>query len=102
MTAFERSFYTQYQHAVKEQMSVHFEEYNPSRDMWVTVNAYPTANGLAIYFWDITEEKHIREQIYRDDQNLRAIINNTSDLIWSVDKAFRIITGNDALPEARG
>ena len=94
--AAELRFYTEYHRAMAEQVSVHFEEYNPSRDMWVTANAYPTANGLAIYFRDITEEKRIREQIYLDDQNLRAIINNTSDVIWSVDKDYRIITGNDS------
>lgn len=88
-------FYKAYHEAVAQQESAHFEEYNPWREMWVTVNAYPTANGLAIYFRDITEEKRIREQIYRDGQNLRAIINNTRDLIWSVDRDFKIITGND-------
>lgn len=90
------SFYPQYHRAMAEQVSVHFEEYNPSRDMWVTANAYPTASGLAIYFRDITEEKKAQEQIYLDGQNLSAIINNTSDLIWSVDQAFQIVTGNEA------
>jgi len=90
------AFYRQYHRAVAEQVSVHFEEYNPARDMWVTVNAYPTANGLAVYFRDITEEKKIREQVYLDGQNLRAIINNTNDMIWSVDEAYQIITGNEA------
>ena len=79
-----------------DQVSVHFEEYNPARDMWVMANAYPTANGLAIYFRDITAEKKIQEKAYLDSQNLRAIINNTSDLIWSVDRDFNIITGNEA------
>ncbi|WP_158642802.1 PAS domain-containing protein [Mucilaginibacter ginsenosidivorax] len=94
--AAELAFYPQYHRAMAEQVSVHFEEYNPARDMWVTANAYPTASGLAIYFRDITAEKKIREQVYLDGQDLRAIINNTSDLIWSVDKQFHIITGNEA------
>ncbi|OCX51807.1 hypothetical protein BEL04_17500 [Mucilaginibacter sp. PPCGB 2223] len=94
--AAELAFYQQYHWAMAEQVSVHFEEYNPARDMWVTANAYPTASGLAIYFRDITAEKKIREKVYLDGQNLRAIINNTSDLIWSVDQQFNIITGNEA------
>src|SRR6202012_2856853 len=56
-------------------------------------------NGLAIYFRDITEEKLMRGKIARDGQNLRAIINNTKDLIWSVDRDFNIITGNGAFWE---
>jgi len=93
--ATELAFYPQYHRAMAEQVSVHFEEYNPERDMWVTANAYPTASGLAIYFRDITAEKKTQEKVYLDGQNLRAIINNTSDLIWSVDRDFNIITGNE-------
>lgn len=89
------AFYPQYHRAMAEQVSVHFEEYNPARDMWVAANAYPTDNGLAIYFRDITTEKKTQEKVYLDSENLRAIINNTSDLIWSVDKDFKIIAGNE-------
>lgn len=67
--------------------------------MWVSASAYPIKSGLAIYFRDITEEKLMREKIAKDGQNLRAIINNTRDLIWSVDRDFNIITGNEAFWE---
>jgi PAS domain S-box-containing protein len=95
----ELCFYKKYSYALQEQVSVHFEEYNPDNEMWVSAHAYPTENGLAIYFRDITEEKQLREKIYRDSQNLRAIINNTKDLIWSVDCKFNIIIGNQAFWE---
>ncbi|MDF2430641.1 MAG: hypothetical protein JWP44_272, partial [Mucilaginibacter sp.] len=90
----ELRFFKEYEYALREQVSVHFEEYNPDNKMWVFAHAYPTDNGLAIYFRDITEEKRMREKIINDGQNLRAIINNTKDLIWSVDREFNIITGN--------
>jgi PAS domain S-box-containing protein len=60
------------------------------------MNVYPTKDGIAVYFVDITEQKKIQEKMYNDGQNLRAIINNTRDLIWSVDKHSNIITGNQA------
>jgi len=86
--------YTEYKRAVREKISVHFEEYNPATGLWVRINAYPTANGLAVYFQDITVEKRIQKKIHNDEQNLRAIINNTQDLIWSVDQNFKVITAN--------
>lgn len=89
-------FYTEYNRAITEKVSVHFEEYYYPLDIWVSVNAYPTNNGLAIYFIDITEQKKIQEKIFNDEQNLRAIINNTSDIIWSMDAGYNIITANDA------
>jgi PAS domain S-box-containing protein len=95
----ERRYFKEYDHALREQVSVHFEEFNTFSGMWVSASAYPIKNGLAIYFRDITEEKLMRGKIVRDGQNLRAIINNTRDLIWSVDRDFNIITGNEAFWE---
>lgn len=60
------------------------------------MNVYATKDGIAVYFVDITEQKKIQEKICNDGQNLRAIINNTRDLIWSVDRQSNIITGNQA------
>lgn len=95
----EHCYFKAYERALREQVSVHFEEFNTFNGMWVSVSAYPIKSGLAIYFRDITEEKLMRETIARDGQNLRAIINNTRDLIWSVDRDFNIITGNEAFWE---
>jgi PAS domain S-box-containing protein len=92
-------YFREYERALREQVSVHFEEFNTFNRMWVSASAYPIKSGLAIYFRDITEEKLMREKIARDGQNLRAIINNTRDLIWSVDRDFNIITGNGAFWE---
>jgi PAS domain S-box-containing protein len=92
----EQRYFREYERALREQVSVHFEEFNTFNGMWVSASAYPIKSGLAIYFRDITEEKLMREKIVKDGQNLRAIINNTRDLIWSVDRDFNIITGNDA------
>ncbi len=91
----EQRYFREYDRALREQVSVHFEEFNTFNGMWVSASAYPIKNGLAIYFRDITEEKTMRETIAHDQQSLRAIINNTRDLIWSVDRNFNIITGND-------
>lgn len=82
--------------AMTKRVSVHFEELYAPLGVWGLMNVYPTKNGIAVYFVDITEQKKIQEKIYNDGQNLRAIINNTHDLIWSVDRQSQIITGNQA------
>lgn len=93
-------FYREYERVMREQVSAHFEEYNPDNGMWVQVNAYPThSGGIAIYFTDITKSKQTEEQIFRDEQNLRAIINNTPDIIWSMDRNQAIISANHAFWE---
>lgn len=92
----EGRFSAEYERAMNERVSVHFEELYAPLGVWGSMNVYPTKDGIAVYFVDVTEQKKIQEKIYNDGQNLRAIINNTRDLIWSVDCQSQIITGNQA------
>lgn len=89
-------FYKEFHRAVRDHVSVHFEEYSQSTEMWIATNAYPTGNGLTVYFSDITEQKKLQDKIAKDEQNLRAIINNTRDIIWSIDREYNIISANQA------
>ncbi|MBE7176311.1 MAG: PAS domain-containing protein [Mucilaginibacter polytrichastri] len=91
--------FTQYHRAVNEQVSVHFEEHYPPLKLWVLVNAYPTIDGLVVYFIDNTEKKQLHDSLYAESQNLKAIMSNTSDLIWSVDRNFDVICANPAFME---
>lgn len=43
---------------------------------------------------DITEIKLAEEKIEFDRNNLKALINNTNDAMWSLDKKFKLITSN--------
>lgn len=53
----EHCYFKQYDRALREQVSVNFEEFNTFNGMWVSASAYPVKSGLAISFRDITEEK---------------------------------------------
>ena len=45
---------------------------------------------------DITERKVNEQTIRESKHNLDALINNTSDFLWSCDKDLRLISGNSA------
>ncbi|HWB26279.1 MAG TPA: PAS domain-containing protein [Chitinophagaceae bacterium] len=92
-------FFAEYQKAMIEKTPVHFEEFYTPLQMWISVNAYPTKEGITVFFLDITEQKKIQEQLYNDSQNLSAIINNTKDIIWSIDTDFKVVTANKAFWE---
>lgn len=51
------SFERHYTEAMASQTSASFEEYFPPLDLWVEVVVYPSAQGLAVYFRDITAAK---------------------------------------------
>jgi len=51
--------------------------------------------GICITGRDITENKLIEQEREFDRDNLKALINNTHDLMWSVDRDLKLITAND-------
>jgi PAS domain S-box-containing protein len=55
-------FYSRYHYAVESNSAVHFEEYYPSPyNKWWECHAYPSPDGLSVYFRDITEHKLIED-----------------------------------------
>ncbi len=60
----------------------------------------PAINALVSNFRDVSEKKKAQEQEEFDRNNLNALINNTQDLQWSLDKNFRLITFNRPFYEA--
>ncbi|WP_316813779.1 PAS domain S-box protein [Pedobacter heparinus] len=53
----EGKFYQEYERALKEKVSVHFEECYTALGVWGDMHVYPKKDGLAVYFVDITEQK---------------------------------------------
>lgn len=56
-------------------------------------NRYEVLVGI---FSDITDILSAREEVMRNKHNLDAMINNTSDLIFSIDTQYRLISANTA------
>jgi PAS domain S-box-containing protein len=90
------AFHQAYYLAMERQKYIYLEEYYPSFNSWLENHIYPSPQGISIFFRDITERKKAELQKEFDGNNLKALINNTNDLMWSVDTAFNLITSNDA------
>lgn len=59
----------------------------------------PAINAMVTNFVDVTERKRLADEREFDKSNLDALINNTSDLMWSIDRDFRLVTANRAFDE---
>ncbi|PBQ34497.1 hypothetical protein CNR22_22855 [Sphingobacteriaceae bacterium] len=59
----------------------------------------PAIEGLVTNFRDITQRRQLELQREFDKNNLHALINNTKDLMWSVDRFFQLITSNKPFDE---
>ncbi|MEI2580241.1 PAS domain S-box protein [Scytonema sp. PRP1] len=71
------AFYREYHRAVAQQVTVEFEEFYPPLNTWFGVHAYPTPDGLSVYFQDITERKQAEQKINQQ----AALLNIAKDAI---------------------
>ncbi len=65
------AYETEYKRAMREQTPVEFEEYLPSAAVWLEVSAYPSADGLSVFFRDITKRKQAEERLRESEERLR-------------------------------
>jgi len=59
-----------YLHAMTAQVPVDFEWHSTMADVWMDVRVYPSADGLSVYFHDITAQKRAEEERARQARTL--------------------------------
>lgn len=90
-------FYSEYHKAMKEQVSVVFEENLPSPDIWLEVSAFPSGDGLSVYFKDITERKNTLNQLNLEKEKYRNLFDLSPIPQWVYDiETFRFLDVNEA------
>ncbi len=90
-------FQIAYERAMAEQVAVEFEAYYPAPlDKWFVVKAYPSSQGLAIYFRDVTTLRAAAEAIRTSEERFRVLSRATTDAIWDWDLATDALWWNDS------
>ncbi|MHC5598747.1 MAG: PAS domain S-box protein [Nostoc sp.] len=67
----------QYRWAMAEQIPVYFEHhyYSPSQyDLWLEIHAYPSKDGLDIFFRDISDRKQVEKAVQASEERLRSFV----------------------------
>jgi len=77
--------YRQIKRAMEEGLTTEFETISPVLDAWVAGRAYPSAEGLSVYFRDVTERKRAEEEIRRSEEAQRFLAEASSVLTSSLD-----------------
>lgn len=78
-------FYTEYHRAVIENVAVRFQEYFEPLKMWIEVAAFPSGEGLSVYFKDITAHKLATEQLQKEKQRYLDLFNLSPLPQWVYD-----------------
>ena len=98
------SFVGHYIQAIRKKQAVHFEEYYAPLGLWLNLSVYPSADGLAIYFRDVTRQRLANEQL----RLLETAVSRLNDIVLITEaEPFdepgpRIVFVNDAFERRTG
>ncbi|WP_286761795.1 PAS domain S-box protein [Salegentibacter sp. UBA1130] len=93
-------FETHYFKAVEEQTIENFEAYFKRVNKWLEVTAYPSQNGLSVYFRDITERKEAELQIRELNKNLKIYTEELVEANKGLEQFSFIVSHNLRSPVA--
>ncbi len=76
--------YTEYHRALRDNCAVEFVEYYPPLQRWLEGHAYPSDEGLAVYFRDISARKHAELALVRSNRALQLLSRCNEALIREI------------------
>ncbi|MGV3656912.1 MAG: PAS domain-containing sensor histidine kinase, partial [Chitinophagaceae bacterium] len=95
-------FHSEYTKAVREQRVARFEEYFAPLQKWMEVSAYPSGEGLSVYFRDITHRKEQEINLKISNERFEFVSKATTDAIWDWDVVRNSNYFNEAFTKTYG
>jgi diguanylate cyclase (GGDEF)-like protein/PAS domain S-box-containing protein len=74
--------YCEFHRAMRENCTVVFEEYYAPYQTLSEVRAYPSDEGLTVYFRDVTEARKTEESLRISEERFRTVARATTDVVW--------------------
>lgn len=78
-------FYSEYHRSVSENVAVRFDEYFPPLKLWVEVSAFPSKDGLSVYFKDISFRKDAEALLNSEKEKYLGLFNLSPIPQWVYD-----------------
>lgn len=77
--------YRKYHEAMGTGRVVHFEDYYAPLEKWYEISAYPSPNGLSVYFKDITERKLSEFRLTESERRYSELFHLSPQPMWVFD-----------------
>jgi PAS domain S-box-containing protein len=77
------TFWDRFHEAVGSGTAVEFEEFYPPLGRWLEAHAYPSAEGLSVYFRDATERRFAAEALRASEQRFRTLAEAIPQMVFT-------------------
>ncbi|HTG43192.1 MAG TPA: PAS domain S-box protein, partial [Verrucomicrobiae bacterium] len=88
-----------YRRAAAEQITTQFESYYVPLGAWFDVRIYPSANGLSVYFRDVTRRKQAELELRQQQQWFQVTLSSIGDAVITTDTSG-LVTFQNPVAEA--
>jgi PAS domain S-box-containing protein len=79
---------------MKERIPLRFEHLSAAVQKWFEVDCFSTAEGLSIFFRDITKRKEAEEAIRCSEGRYRFLAESMSQYVWTTDESGQVDYAN--------
>ena len=86
---------SEYERALRDNVAVQFETFYPPLGTWFDARAFPSTQGLAVYFRDITAVRQAGEALRTSEERFRLLAKATNDAIWDWDLVTNALWWNE-------
>jgi len=74
--------------------TVGFESFAPFINSWISGRAYPSPDGVSVYFQDVTDREQLRREAEAGRARLEAVLQQMPGGVFIADRSGRIILAN--------
>ncbi len=89
------TFRDHWRHAVETQSSIAFADYYQPLDSWFEIHAYPSREGLSVYFEDVSDKQRAQRMLLESERRLRSLVEATAAAVWKTDGKGQIVAEED-------
>ena len=91
-----------YRRAVAEAVAVTFEIFYRPHDRWYELHAYPSPDGLSVYFRDVSQRRQAREALADSEERLRLALDAGRMGVWDWNVRTGSLKWSDSLEPLHG